>query len=119
MKIIDPWQQKSKMQKIWESILLGLIICIIVVISAVPLAFLLVLSFAFQERPYEVHHPAIYHVQDNFFQLGENVYYMKDGKCVAFDDKKEISQIDLEHISNDFYVSNDILYVYGYILKNY
>ena len=115
MKIIDPWQPKSKMQKIWESILLGLIICIIVVISAVPLAFLffwVVLSFAFQERPYEVHHPAIYSVQENFFQLGDNIYYMDDEYCLIFDNQKETRQINLEYISDDFYVSNDILYIY-------
>lgn len=114
MKIIDPWQQKSKMPKIWKTILFGLIICIIVVIiGGLPILFFgVVVSLGFQQRPYEVHHPAIYYVQDNFFQLGDNVYYMKDGKCVAFDDNKETREIDLEHISNEFYVSNDILYIY-------
>ena len=64
MKIIDPWQQKSKAQKIWKSILLGLIICIIVVISAgLPILFFgVIVSLGFQERPYQVHHPAIYFV---------------------------------------------------------
>ena len=114
MKIIDPWQQKSKMPKIWKSILFGLIICIIVVIiGGLPfLLFGIIVNLGFQQRPYEVHHPAIYFVQDNFFKLGENVYYMNDGKCMVFDDNKETREIDLEHISNDFYVSNNILYVY-------
>ena len=40
MKIIDPWQQKSKMPKIWKTILFGLIICIIVVIiGGLPILF--------------------------------------------------------------------------------
>lgn len=114
MKIIDPWQQKSKMPKIWKSILFGLIICIIVVIiGGLPfLLFGIIVNLGFRPRPYQVHHPALYYVQDNFFKLGENVYYMKDGKCVAFDDNKETREIDLEHISNVFYVSNNILYVY-------
>ena len=114
MKIIDPWQQKSKAPKIWKSILFGLIICIIVVIiGGLPILFFgVIVSLGFQQKPYEVHHPAIYYVQDNFFQLGDNVYYMKDGKCVAFDDNKETREIDLEHISKDFYVSNSILYIY-------
>ena len=115
MKIIDPWQQKSKTPKIWKYILLGLIIFIIFVIYAVLLIlsfFRVVISLGFQQRPYEVHHPALYYVQDNFFQLGDKVYYMKDGKCMVFDDNKETREIDLEHISNVFYVSNNILYVY-------
>lgn len=115
MKIIDPWQQKSKTPRIWKSILLWSAIFIIVVISAglLALSFLrVIVSLGFQQRPYEVHHPALYYVQDNFFKLGENVYYMDDEKCVAFDDNKETREIDLEHISNDFYVSNDILYIY-------
>ncbi len=114
MKIIDPWQQKSKAQKIWESILLGLIICIGAVVgAALPILFFgVIVSLGFQERPYQVHHPALYYVQDNFFQLGDKVYCINDGKCVAFDDNKETREIDLEHISNVFYVSNDILYIY-------
>ena len=91
-----------------------MIICIIVVIiGSLPILFFgIVVSLGFQERPYEVHHPAIYFVQDNFFKLGENVYYMNDGKCMVFDDNKETREIDLEHISKDFYVSNNILYIY-------
>ena len=114
MKIIDPWQQKSKTSKIWESILLGLIICIGAVVgAALPILFFgVIVSLGFQERPYQVHHPALYYVQDNFFQLGDKVYCINDGKCVAFDDNKETREIDLEHISKDFYVSNDILYIY-------
>ena len=115
MKIIDPWQQRSKAPKIWESTLLWSAIFIIVVISAflLALSFLrVIVSLGFQQRPYEVHHPALYYVQENFFQLGNKVYYMNDGKCVAFDDNKETREIDLEHISNVFYVSNDILYIY-------
>lgn len=111
MKTIDPWQQRIKMPKIRKALLASLIIIVIILMLAVAGVYLLVFLY-FQEIPYQVHHPAIYYVQDNFFKLGENVYYMKDGKCVAFDDKKEIRQIDLEHISNDFYVTNDILYVY-------
>ena len=114
MKIIDPWQQKSKTSKIWESILLGLIICIGAVVgAALPILFFgVIVSLGFQERPYQVHHPALYYVQDNFFQLGDKVCYMNDGKCVVFDDNKETREIDLGHISNVFYVSNDILYIY-------
>jgi len=115
MKTIDPGQQKSKTPKIWKYILLGLIIFIIVVISGVLLAlsfFRVVISLGFRQRPYEVHHPALYYVQDNFFQLGDKVYYMNDGKCMVFDDNKETREIDLEHISNEFYVSNNILYIY-------
>ena len=115
MKTIDPGQPKSKTPKIWKYILLGLIIFIIFVIYAVLLIlsfFRVVISLGFQQRPYEVHHPALYYVQDNFFQLGDKVYYMKDGKCMVFDDNKETREIDLEHISNVFYVSNNILYIY-------
>ncbi|MBQ4356826.1 MAG: hypothetical protein II788_02445 [Acholeplasmatales bacterium] len=115
MKTIDTCQQKSKAPKIWKYILLGWIIFIIVVIYAILLAlsfFRIVIGLGFRPRPYEVHHPALYYVQDNFFQLGDKVYYMNDGKCMVFDDNKETREIDLEHISNEFYVSNDILYIY-------
>ena len=115
MKTINPRQKKSKMPKKWKFILLWSTIFIIVVISAVLLAFSflrVIVSLGFQQRPYEVHHPALYYVQDNFFQLGDKVCYMNDGKCVVFDDNKETREIDLEHISNVFYVSNNILYIY-------
>ena len=115
MKTIDSWQPKSKTPKIWKYILLGLIIFIIVVIYAVLLIlsfFRIVISLGFRPRPYEVHHPAIYYVQDNFFQLGDKVYCINDGKCMVFDDNKETREIDLEHISNEFYASNNILYIY-------
>ena len=105
MKTINPRQKKSKMSKIWKFILLWSAIFIIVVISAVLLAlsFLrVIVSLGFQQRPYQVHHPALYYVHENFFQLGDKVYYMNDGKCVAFDDNKETREIDLEHISNVF-----------------
>ncbi|MDY5982527.1 MAG: hypothetical protein SPJ17_02330, partial [Anaeroplasma sp.] len=112
MKIIDPWQQKSKTSKIWESILLGLIIIIVIIPMLSVGGLYLLLFLMFQEVPYEVHHPAIYYVQDNFFQLGDKVYCINDGKCMVFDDNKETREIDLEHISNEFYLSNDILYIY-------
>ena len=115
MKMIDPLHQKFKMPKIWKTLLLGLFLSIIILMLAVPVACLfvfIIFYFGLQEKAYEVHHPALYYVQDNFFQLGEKVYYMKDGKCIAFDDNKETREIDLEHISNDFYVANDILYIY-------
>ena len=112
MKIIDPWQQKIKTPKIWKSILLALIITIVNISMLMVAGIYLLLFLMFQEVPYQVHHPALYYVQDNFFQLGDNVYYMKGGKCVAFDDNKVTREIDLEHISNVFYVSNNILYVY-------
>lgn len=115
MKINKNYNHNS--HKAWKKVIvLRMVLILILCLGIIPLLSVLMIhllfSLMFQEIPYQVHHPAIYYVQDNFFQLGENVYYMKDGKCVAFDDKKETRQIDLGHISNDFYVSNDILYIY-------
>ena len=113
MKIIDPWQQKSSRLRKILYILFIIFSMVFIIIMLLPILLVLLIFLSpWEESLYKVHHPAIYYVQDNFFKLGENVYYMKDEKCVSFDDKKEIRQMDLEHISDDFYVTNDILYVY-------
>ena len=87
MKKNNPWQKKSKTLKIWQYILLGLILFIIVVIGSVLLTILffeVVTSLCYQQRPYEVHHPAIYYVQEDFFQLDDKVYYMNDDEGHGF-----------------------------------
>lgn len=114
MKTIDPWQQKScRLRKDPIDILFIILSIVFIIILLLPILLVLLIFFSpWEESLYKVHHPALYYVQDNFFQLGENVYYMNDGKCMVFDDNKETREIDLEHISKDFYVSNDILYIY-------
>lgn len=111
MKNVDPYFQSSKKPRMWLSILL-VILLDIAIVGTLYLVFKVLFELSFQEKTYEVHHPALYFIQEDFFQLGENVYYIKDGKCLSFDENKETIQIDLEHISEDYCVSNDILYVY-------
>ena len=110
MKIIDPWQQKnSRLRKI----LFIIFSIVFIIIMLLPILFLLLIfSSPWEKTLYKVHHPAIYSVQKDFFQLADTVYCMEDGYCLAFDEKKETKRVDLKHFSKDFYVSKDILYVY-------
>ena len=114
MNTIDPWQQKNRrLRKNPIDILFIILSIVFIIIMLLPILFLLLIWFSPWEKPlYKVHHPAIYSVQEDFFQLGDKVYCINDGKCMVFDDNKEAREIDLEHISNDFYVSNDFLYIY-------
>ena len=114
MNTIDPWQQKNRrLRKNPIDILFIILSIVFIIIMLLPILFLLLIWFSPWEKPlYKVHHPAIYSVQEDFFQLGDKVYCINDGKCMVFDDNNETREIDLEHISNDFYVSNNILYVY-------
>ena len=114
MNTIDPWQQKNRrLRKNPIDILFIILSIVFIIIMLLPILFLLLIWFSPWEKPlYKVHHPAIYSVQEDFFQLGDKVYCINDGKCMVFDDNNETREIDLEHISNEFYVSNDILYIY-------
>ena len=79
--------------------------------TAILLLYLLVIE-GFHERHHQVHHPAIYSVQENFIKLEDSVYYMGDEYCLAFDNQKESRRVYLKHYSQNYYVYNNKLYIY-------